>query len=449
MKKVTNAIMYISNVILAALFPSLFLFCQNAEEMQFADIAQFAGYSLAFAGVLFVLFLLLFRKPAAAALGASLLTFVLLHYMYVQNVVQGLLPFAKYWHILPFCVIVLFCLFALLNRFCSIATLRDINLVLLLALGAMTLINCISAVPTIIAKEQNKTQTAQTETIAGKPNIYWMTFDECGSFEVLEEHYDFDTTKYRNKLSQMGFAISTNSNNESTDTLTVMTNCVMLDQVVEYETPVVEKNALIQSSTLFDRLNQLGYQKIGIGDTAWIGFDSVTDAAVTMAKTMGGDTAFDLLVERSFLAPIYQKPNDEYAKSILNVFRYLNNTSNIIPNQSTFYKVYVCSPHVPFIFDKYGMAVSSDNHLNWADAKYYLGQYEYIMDQSMIMLDNIIQKDPNAIIIFGSDHGPRGWPSIPTERKSENLLTVYAGGDKQITGTSTIDVLKQVLDCVE
>ena len=67
-------------------------------------------------------------------------------------------------------------------------------------------------------------------------------------------------------------------------------------------------------------------------------------------------------------------------------------------------------PHPPFLFDKNGENISPNHReisglQSWENEDGYVNQLIYATDQTTMVIDNILQKDPSAIIIIQGDTG--------------------------------------------
>ena len=450
MNRIRNVVLNAITVMLSSIFPAVFLYCQNAEEMKIAEVSIFGGISTAAFLAVYMVMLILVRNAPIAGVFTVIISVFCLNYSLFERGVNCLLPNARYWHIVPTVFVLIVFAFSQLIHSRKRQYIKDISTVLCVLMTTMTLMNLFPVIPVLLEKT-NKQEIQSVEGVTGKPNIYWMTFDECANFEIIERYYKFNPSEFQNKLIDHPPPPSHQSDNVYDDTLTIMTNCMALESIVDLSTPDFEKEAIRMNSPLHQKLMEMQYSAVGIGDTSWLGFETVTDNNMTLTKTMGGETAVDLLIKQTIIAPFYHKPNSAYAQSIMNVFEYLNDVNNYQPDNSTFYVVYACTPHVPFLFDRNGMAVSRENFENWIEPQYYLGQYIYIMNRILESIDVIVKNDPNSIVILCSDHGPRSYPGMDTEDKSKNLLAVYNRGEieAEITGKSTIDVLNQVLRILE
>ena len=82
------------------------------------------------------------------------------------------------------------------------------------------------------------------------------------------------------------------------------------------------------------------------------------------------------------------------------------------------------APHPPFVFEKDGKIRSkhfSDENL-WEPEQHYLDQLDYVSVQISAFLDYLHQKNPHALVILQSDHGPYG-----SAKTAEKIFESRAG----------------------
>ena len=94
-----------------------------------------------------------------------------------------------------------------------------------------------------------------------------------------------------------------------------------------------------------------------------------------------------------------------------------------------FIYAHIMTTHLPFLFDKDGNAIDTYNRTDW---NYYLGAYQYTLDQTLQVVASIqANADPDnpPIIIVQSDHGARNILET-TGTKRGPLLENYPEDDK-------------------
>ena len=452
MKQIKKLFQSFVLIVCASLYPVVFMYCTNVDEIQLGEVLPIAG---CFAGVgllIWLICLAIIRKKNKSAISATLLILLLSNYMLIQNAVNGLGINLKYWHLMPICVVVVLHIIYLICKKVKESMLQDVSLVLTLVMAGMLVMNIIPAVPQIIEKSGKETQGTQIQTNVTEekqPNIYWMIFDECASFPVINEHYSFDSSEIYKTLQGMQFSISDDSFNESGNTISVLTNCLNLDYVVNSGMSAAELEKWRVDPELYRLLNEHGYSIYGIGDTEWLGsIQSLTTDVVKGAQTVEGFDVTQLILDQTVLAPFVQYSGMEAAQIILDAFAWFEDDKNFDPESSNFYLMYVCAPHQPFLFDENGGNVLSANYNNWEDPQYYLGQYKYVMKRIIASVQQIQKNDPNSIIMLMSDHGPRFKNGMSHQEKLNVLNCVYFCGEpfEKNVGKSGVNTLRLILN---
>lgn len=434
-----------------AAYTVLFLYFQNIEEVNFKEISGILAVFIVIGEAIYGITFLIFKRLNLGAVVSCILMVFLYNYMMMQNGIQHIFPLLKYWHILPIMVVIVLHILYFLRKI-SEEKYNNIILVLQIVVLGLILINAVPAVPRIaeklkVASKQVKMKSSSAEN-PKKENVYWFIFDECASFETMEKYYDYHDKSVFNRLQDLKFTISDNGRNECGNTDVVLTNCLNLEYVANTQMDAIQLNELKMNSKLTALFAENGYEIRGIGDTEWLGIKSISQESSTEAKTVEGKNIVDLILQNTVLAPFLQFDGTASAKMILDTFDYVQNKNNIQANSSQFNVIYMCTPHQPFLFDRNGSAVNPANYDNWEDEKYYLDQYIFVMDQMVQTVENIIENDPQSIIIVQSDHGPRFNDEMPHEDKIAILNTVYFKGEEipEILGKSGVNTLRTVMN---
>ena len=117
-------------------------------------------------------------------------------------------------------------------------------------------------------------------------------------------------------------------------------------------------------------------------------------------------------------------------------------------------------PHHPWVVNEHGAPLPESEIKNWKNADTYLGQLKFANKLVLDMVNEIIENDPQAIIILVGDHGYRQAfhleklygikmedPELEYFFMRNILSAVYFGGEKlDIEGYSTINVLRTIMD---
>ncbi len=459
-KKVTakDILIAILAVSLAAAYPWVFLYSTNINEVALSDIALpyllFAACGLALAAIMCLL-----RVPISKA-GCLSAIFLFLFYIYraFENIIVALLPYARYWHVLPV-VLILYGIFAWWFARKASGAVTDIAKVIVpLLFGVLVAMNLVTAIPAGIQKinagkdvqQQTSTVTvSQTDSAKNdQPNIYLMVFDEYASFHQLEEYYNFDNAEFKVFLEDNGFMVSMNSRNEYPATNVVLTNMVNLEYIVNSRTSTIELESLHESPALYTFMEQCGYTINGAGDTTWLGIEKM-NSEKKGATSVEGYSLNTLFLQSTMIYPVTMSTGSAAKKEMDLYFSELANIAQI-PNSSQFTLFYITCPHQPFLYNANGGAVSANDIHNWSDQSVYLGQLKYTNRQIENAVKQILREDSDSVIIICSDHGARGNREVefPMEEKARILMACYYRGEyhDQLLDLSGVNTLRSVLD---
>jgi len=446
--------------VLVASFPVTFLYFNNAGEAEPSDAAAplllFCAIGL---GVLF-LFGLITRSAGRSALAAVLFMLAFSNFSLLEGGIEAIFPNLHYWHTLPIVFVVWLELAILLNTFLSEENARMLVGVVCLTFGGLTLVNAAMGAPKLAGKFQAERQLAaarqeravQTATNGEQPNVYLLIFDEYANFPQMEEYYDYDNAFLKDFLTENHFTISYDSHNESIVTSTVLTNLMNLDYLVDDNTASSEKELIRKQGKLFALMREHGYDVQIIDADNFLCDDSpVSDGESGGGTTVSGESMAYLIYRKTPLYPCLAL-NSPVFERVMSVAQYLTSNS-IFQDNPTFTVAYFCFPHTPFCVDENGNPIPFGQFENWADTRYYLGQYKYATKLMIDILTNILRQDKDSIIVLQSDHGARGRVTseeikkFSMEAKNNPLNCVYYQEKSidEICGLSSVNTLRAIL----
>lgn len=453
-------ILPIMSTIAISVFPPLFLYFQNANEANFADvifpILLFVGTGI----IIFSIFLIIYKNNYKAAVISSIFNFIFLNYSLIESIITRIFPMLRYWHIVLILAFFMGHIVWILLKKISPDLIHIITSVIFFVFSGLILFNAIIATPKIINKisyiklTEQKLMENQIDKEKEFPNIYYLILDEYSSINFIKKYYNYDNTNFTNYLKKLGFNVSLNSYNESIMTSTVTANLLNLDYLVHNNMPESEKNYYRKNNFLFEFLGDKGYKIVGLGNSEAYGLKNASfENSSPNAKTIEGKTITDIIFSKTIIKPFYNISYNKSVDAILNTFKYLKDPSNYSENTFTFCHL-VC-PHEPFYFNKHGNVYKNPNS-NWKDPKYYLGQYIFTTNQITEIIDSIVTNDPNSCIIIQSDHSARASsdPELFLEifdlEDISNIFNAvyYKGKELNIEGLSGVNTLRLLLNKV-
>lgn len=414
-KKLKKWTIPVLGVCLVGIFPAIFLYGNNSNEVNIQEIFEPMALFVTIALGLFAISVLLTRDPNKSSIISALFMLVFENFAGLEGLLLALFPYLYYWHTTAIFIFILLHLAYLIYKFIPKDLAKTISSILCLVFTVLCLINIATAVPGEINKisakkladkmqaEENTISTAQFSKEL--PNIYLLIFDEYASFGQMEKYYHYDNAILKNYLNEHGFTISYNSHNESIMTSTVTTNLVNLDYIVDNYDSESKKEVLRHNGKLFSTLSAMGYNIRKLSSSGYYGesgIESDVDEHNQGALTAGGKTIYDLIYNNTALYPfIHQEVKINFEE-----IDFLLDPKNI-PISPTFTIMHVSLPHTPFYYDEYGNQNLIMDWVNWEDDSIYLGQYKYATKLMISILDVLTQNDPHALIMTMSDHGAR------------------------------------------
>jgi len=416
-----------------------------------------------------LLFGALTHSAGKAAIIAALFMLILTNFSFLEKAIKHVLPGLKYWHTAPIVLVAGLHIAYLLWRFLKDEMAADIMKITGLVFGGLILFNVAISTPQIInhvqaqrqlRQAQAERQEQQSGTATDMPNIYLIIFDEYANFPQMEEYYQYDNAPLRGFLEEHNFSISYTSHNDSIISSTILTNLVNCNYIVDNYTSESDRKVLRKNGALFDILRNHGY-RVQIFETGDCFGGSLPDhlekaAFKSGATTIGGDNLQDILLQRTIIYPIQRvlaNDNSLLDNRVMIMADYLS-LPEALPKGGVFTLAYFSFPHQPFLVNENGESNDPGQWENWKDPQYYLGQYQYATKQMLRILENIVNNDPNSIIILQSDHGARAstdekfMTKFPLEVMNNPLNTVYYQGNNSldISGLSSVNTLRIILN---
>ena len=448
---------------MTALLPSFILYFPNMEEISFLDMLPYFGIMTGIGMLVWTGMYLLTRRKGLSATASAICLLVLLNVGRIVPPLHSVFPLIGLKVIAPVTLIILAAAIWGMSRL-SEHFLRDVVKVAVLAMTAFILS---TAVPGIISMSRSAKRTPPVYTEidatfaknADKPNIYWIIPDEYAGYEQLQKYFHYDNSMFYNQLKEMGFTVSENSYNWSSDTFMILRDILCLRYMQE-ETTQREEIVADPKAPLWRFFRNLGYEIYEVESAPKFGLKQRIDGleAEKVPMTADGETVGNLLLRYSLLYRyekeitdtdrLLTKQSKEIVRErILKVLEWTDNVETLDNGKPACTVIYTRSPHLPIYFDKEGGRVSADHRYEKKDRQYYLDQLIFISSKIRKMCSDIIAEDPDAIIILQSDHGWRTIDNITWLDLSNILNAVYFRGEpiEEIQGLNGLNTWITIL----
>lgn len=484
-KKVFPYIISILVVLLVSCLMPLLLFYANVEAIKFVEVLIFMGV---YAAVSLILFFILRFTTKSIYKAAAITTVVTLIF---QNIGR-LTPVLNHWIIIGIFVILMVAIAILAKKLLSEEIAETFVPVIAVVLAMLYILNTVMSMGRIlnkgslsdeIAKEvDNRFEYLSTFKDESRPasedlpNVYMIIVDEYAGFDSIKKLYDYDNSEFKNFLEDSGFTVSTSSTNYADGTLECLADVFNLEvnQQNRYKnSSEAYCQKKVSDAVIFRFAEDWGYNIRAVQTSDLIKYKSETKQYGKLwSTTADGELSIELMANPTIYAPLEKAYNSilksfkvepsvqkgvvkNLAASSSDPVSYLSRED--IFRDNTFTLCYAQFPHQPFYYDENGNLTKNSSKLNdWGDKNMYLGQFKYCTKLLTEGIGNIIENDPDSIIILMSDHGVRTheldknpWMKMLTKEDTGDILcAVYNKGEEftDINGLCGANVLTTVVN---
>ena len=452
-----------SGLLVAALisvcaYPVLFLYFRNIKEAVFRQVF---GPLLVFTAVALAAWLVFGTLSGTMAKGAfTALIFVLvfMNYSLIEGGLRRIVPDWRWWRIAPTFLFLLVSL-ALALRVFVIRPGGDDNL-FKIALGigsaclALTLFNAANGIYSLgqAPPVESRTETADSRgakeslsinTTMTRPNFYYFIFDEFARQDVLKKYTGYDNTPFLKGLEGQGFKVSYSSDSGSDNTRISVGN--LLHYSYRYKS-ISETNRGIRRPPLLEVFKKAGYRTYAT--SPYYQFDADLLDVALRSLTVPASLSIEKAVKAgSFFAYLNRGESEAVREDRLGLLKRAGSIIEEPAKSSKFLFFHILFPHEPFVFDQNGDPVADENMHNWADPRYYMGQVIFLSQKINELTTMILERDPQAVVLYQSDHGARFFTHLTPEERRACLNCVYLGGeDVEIEGLGPLNTLRLALN---
>ncbi len=417
---------------LAALYPTLFLYAHNINDLLLIQLVRTILVYLLIAVVVYLFGLVLSKHEP---LKAANTTFIFLLFFNLYGYFEKLLLKLDWFPVhvyttLPLFFVIFFYSIWLKNKFkASIAEwLWNFATVVL---AGLIVFNLITIVPAELAKQQKSqvinTNSSQAGSSIGqaKPDIYYILLDEFSGFEPMRKYWhNSKVDDFVSYLHSKGFEVYEDSHGSSINTIHEMATRLNYQYYAYQDNPdpadVQQWFNDIANNRAMDYLKQLGYTTIVFNELQFpypAAKPIVSDVSYAYneipATNLGVyfDDFWVLVANNTMLKELsfyYNRAGtNKHTNFIFFTTRQIGNLMEI--KSPKFVYAHLMMPHAPFMFDENGDYIAPDLYRDYGS---YLGQYDFSMYLVQKMVDGILQNSDPAnppVIILQSDHGMRNF----------------------------------------
>ncbi len=424
---------------LFAIFPVLFLFARNIDEIPATDLLL--PVLVLIAGTLILLFSSRFITKSYNKSGIITFFFLVLFFSYghvnrlIQSLVMARLDIGELHISTQFVLGPLWALLFIVGAVLVIKAHRDFsNSTKFLNVVAITVvvislinvgiyeINTTHWVPEKAHMPKETIEESASLTL-DRPNslrdIYYIILDTYTRQDILEEFCGYDNSEFINYLTSKGFYVATKSCSNYPATQYSLASSLNMDYLTAEELANPGTlNRMWKNSKVSRLLKERGYRYIYTGAGSLLK-DMGTYADVGLTYKLGSmvrkSELVNYLLDTTALQPftiLYLQGflNEGHRISTLYVFDKLADIPDIEEPTFTYGHIYI--PHPPFVFDRNGNSPKRNlsdwiykDYISSLDAQ-YVDQLIFTNKMVKTLVDEILSKsDVAPIIILQGDHG--------------------------------------------
>lgn len=413
-----NRSAYIALPFYFGLYPVIYLFVHNLDQLSFPDILIAVLSSIAFSLVLFVSSFLLTKEIKSASLYSTLVLILFFSFGNVFDIIEGfsiagfVIGRVRYLYLIWLILFVTGVYFIKKKK-----EKRTTYVQHLWIMSAFLTIGLI--IPVIDEKpvkvELKKGLTTESNTVPSKieskvnyPDIYYIILDEYAGEESLKNIFEFNNESILAKLEAKGFYVAKDARSNYPITwmsLATSLNMKYLDEIIPDENLSYQLiYDQINESKVFKTVKDKGYLLYNFSS----GYGPTNDLEAADTNLCENSlNEFNLVLLRSTIL----LPTQNHFYRYMNRSR-INEVFKTIPRlkseQPKFIFAHIVCPHFPFIFGKNGEYVNYDfldGGEFWSNKNGYTDQLSYINTKIEVMVDEILENSVDPIIIIQADHG--------------------------------------------
>jgi|GEM_PF-672057 len=249
-----------------------------------------------------------------------------------------------------------------------------------------------------------------------RPDIYYLILDGYANSTVLKDVCNYDNSTFENYLTEQGFYIATEGRSNYVQTHLSLAATLNMKQINYLASALGEESTnanipyyMLSNNAVMDYLENKGYKTINFS-SGWGATNYNKYADINFSFSDKIDEVASTFIQTTLLYPFvkfFSDPKTSYRNSILYTLEHIPDLDSIAAPKFVF--AHIVCPHPPYVFRKDGSPVLSklklDNSWIGPEKKYYIEQLEYLNGRVKEILETILKKDEDAVIIIQSDHG--------------------------------------------
>ena len=261
--------------------------------------------------------------------------------------------------------------------------------------------------------------------LAEKPNVYHIILDEYTDNEILLKQFGYNNEKFLEFLNKNGFYMPDKTFSTFGSTPDELNLILNMDYPIRSGW-VSDAYQDLKTNKVMSTFSDQNYSVIETNSAMrWKDFSDV-DTHLCYDVDFINSEFLDQVLRKSIIRYFMEQHQTDTRRDIVRCT--FNELSEIAlqSNGPTYVFAHLYVPHPPFIFGPNGENVTPDHSeisglQSWENPQGYLNQLIYATSEISVVITNIVENDPNAIIILQGDTGT----STGTDRTTTTMKDIY------------------------
>ena len=261
-------------------------------------------------------------------------------------------------------------------------------------------------------------QFAIPGALAEKPNVYHIILDEYTDNEILLKQFGYNNEKFLEFLNKNGFYMPDKTFSTFGSTSDELNLILNMDYPIRSGW-VSDAYQDLKTNKAMSTFSDQNYSVIETNSAMrWKDFSDV-DTHLCYDVDFINSEFLDQVLRKSIIRYFMEQHQTDTRRDIVRCA--FNELSEIAlqSNGPTYVFAHLYVPHPPFIFGPNGENVTPDHSeisglQSWENPQGYLNQLIYATSEISVVITNIVENDPNAIIILQGDTGTLTGTDIST-----------------------------------
>ena len=282
------------------------------------------------------------------------------------------------------------------------------------------------------------------------PDIHCILVDEYSGFEAMRLFHKYDNSDFNNKLINLGFFVAKTPSSNYNSTWISCSSLLEMNYVDSNKLLTFKGNkmylygeSIVYNNNIFNFFKNSGYTTINNSFFNIKADHSNKNIIINIDKELLKENTFYEYSKKSFLNHIpfnniqiilgtKMGAHFSYNQSVINQFYY---DLNRVYNNPKFVYTHLLMPHPPYLLSAKGVRNFRElyqiTHEKQSD--FYVEYVKKTNEQIVKMVNSILNKNKNSIIIITSDHGDRWGVDRTINLDFNNFFAIYKP-DQNYTG---------------